>query len=134
MRRSQRWRAAGATPSTPPVWSDVGSGVMGDAARLRDRSGIALGGLFHFPGPQYLAVRAIAAHLGPRKYDLEPQMCLDLFPHALQRLAKELLNAPAPQTDHMRVLLLEACLIVVLIPLMMHEVKLIHQAAFLQQL
>ena len=83
---------------------------------------------------QNLAVRAVAAHLGPRNHNFESEVPLYLLAHALQRLSEELLNTAASQTDDMRVLLLQASLIVVLVAFVVHEIQLIHQAALLQQL
>src|SRR5436190_2198433 len=69
-----------------------------------------------FLRPQYLAMRAVAADLGARQQDLKSEMGLNLSPQPLQRVAEKLLDLPAAQADHVRVLLLGARLVVVLIP------------------
>jgi len=38
------------------------------------RNGTILGGFFHFSRTQYLAMRAVAAHLGSRQYDFKAEM------------------------------------------------------------
>src|SRR5438270_168755 len=50
------------------------------------------------------------------------------------RLAKEFFDLTAAQANHMSVLLLQAGLVVMLVAAVVHEVKLIHQAACLEHL
>ena len=49
-------------------------------------------------------------------------------------VAEELLNLAAAQADHVRVLLLQPRLVVVLVAVVVHQVQLVHQAAGLEQL
>src|SRR5260370_5524439 len=93
----------------------------------------ALGCFRHLPLAEDLAMGAIAAHLRSREHDLETELRLDLLPHAVQRLPKILFDAPAAQADDVRVFLLEACLVVVLVALVVHQVQLVHEAADLEQ-
>ena len=79
-------------------------------------------------------MRAIAAHFGPRQHDLKAEMRFDLLAQALQRLAEKLLHFAAAEADHVRVFLLAPRFVVVLLAGLMHEIQLVHQAAFLQQL
>ena len=79
-------------------------------------------------------MRAIAADLGARQQNLETEVALDLFAQALQRLAEKLFHLAAAQADDVRMLLLEAGLVVVLVAAVVHEVQLIHQTAGLQHL
>ena len=90
--------------------------------------------LFHFLDAQRLAMRAVAAHLGPRQQDLKSEVALDLLAQPLQRLAEELLHLAAAQADHVRVLLLHAGFVVVLVAAVVHQVQLVHQAAVLEHL
>src|SRR5579864_9118871 len=93
-----------------------------------------LAGLGDFACAQNLAVLAITAYLGARQHDLKTEMRFDLPPDSLKRLAEELFHFAASQADHVRVLLLSARLVVVLVAAIVHQVQLIHQTAFLQQL
>ena len=75
---------------------------------------------------------AIASHLSAGQKDLESKMAFDLLAQPLQRLAEKLLHFAAPQADHVRVLLFQPGLVVVLIAGVVHQVQLIHQAAVLE--
>src|SRR5262245_26667044 len=79
-------------------------------------------------------MRAVAANFGPRQQDLKTKVRFDLTPQPLERLAEELLHPSAAQTNHVRVLLFGARLVIVLIAAVMHQIELIDQPAFLQQL
>jgi protocatechuate 3,4-dioxygenase beta subunit len=59
---------------------------------------------------------------------------LNLLLQLAERVSEELLNLAAAQADHMRMLLLHACLVVMLIALHVHQVELVHHAALLQHL
>jgi hypothetical protein len=80
------------------------------------------------------AMRAVSADLGAREGDFESEMLFDLLPHFLERLAEILFNFAAAQADDVRVLLLEASFVVVLIAGVMHEIELVDESAFLEQL
>jgi len=58
----------------------------------------------------------------------------DLTAQALQWLPKKFLDFAAGQTNDVRVFLLAPSLVVVLFARLMHQIKLIHQTALLQQL
>src|SRR6267378_1707730 len=90
-----------------------------------------LGGLFHFPRAQRLAVRAVAAHLGPRQKNVEAEMAFDLTPKPLQWLAEKFLYLAALEANYVRVFLLHARFVIVLIAAIVHEVQFIYQAALL---
>src|SRR5258708_1729568 len=77
-------------------------------------------GILHLSRPQYLAVGAVAAHLRSRQHDFETEVLLDLLPHSLQRLSKELLDSAATQADHVRMLLLEPGLVIMLVAFVVH--------------
>ena len=79
-------------------------------------------------------MRAIAADLGPREHDLESEVRFHLPAHLLQRLAEKFLDFAAAQADDVRVLLLQASLVVMLVALEVHQIELVHQAAFFEQL
>jgi len=81
-----------------------------------------------------LAIRAIAAHLGPSRHNLEAQTALHLPAHLLKRLAEKFLDLSAAQTNEMGVLLLEAALIIMLVTFKMEQIQLIDQAAGFQEL
>jgi hypothetical protein len=90
--------------------------------------------LFHFLGAKSLAMRTIAAHLGSCEDDLKSEMGFDLFSKALQRFSEELFYLATAETDHVRVLSLAACLIIVLLTGLVHQIEFIDEAAFLEQL
>ena len=79
-------------------------------------------------------MRTIAAHFGPRQHNLKSEVRFDLLAQALQRFAEKLLHFAAAEADHVRVFLLAPRLIIVLLAGLVHEIELVHQAAFLQQL
>src|SRR5229473_128047 len=91
-----------------------------------------LGRLFHFSGAQRLAVRAVAANLGPCQKNVEAKMALDLTPQPLQWLAEKFLYLPALETNYVRMLLLHARFVIVLIAAIVHEIEFIHQAPLFQ--
>src|SRR5215813_7038036 len=74
------------------------------------------GGLLHLPRSQRLTMRTVAAHLSSRQQDLKCEVAFDLAAQPLQRLAEKLFHLPAPQADHMRVLLLHTRFVVMLVP------------------
>ena len=77
-------------------------------------------------------MRAIAADFRPRQQHLKSEVAFDLFAQALQRLAEKLFHLAAAQADHVRVLLLQAGLIIMLIAAVVHEVQFVHQTAGLE--
>ena len=77
-------------------------------------------------------MRAIAAHFGPRQQHLKSEVALDLLAQALQRLAEKLFHLAAAQADHVRVLLLQPRLVVMLVAAVVHQVQFVHQTARLQ--
>jgi chromate transporter len=79
-------------------------------------------------------MRTIAAHFRSRQHDLKPEVRFDLLPQSRQRLAEKLLHLATTQTDHVGMLLLAPRLVEVLFARLMHQIQLIHQAAFFQQL
>src|SRR5271166_2095698 len=83
---------------------------------------------------QRLAMRTVAAHLRARQNDLKSEVRLDLPAEALERLAEELFDFAAAQTDDVGMLLLAARLVVVLLAGPVHEIELVDQAAFLENL
>jgi hypothetical protein len=83
---------------------------------------------------QNLAVGTIAAHFRASQKDLKAKMRFDLPAQPLQRFAEKLLNASAPQANHVRVFAFHARLVIMLVAGVMHEVQLIHQAAVLEHL
>src|SRR5258708_5630710 len=103
-----------------------------DVPPLPDLSGARL--LGRFLRQLGLAIRAIAAHLGPRRHDLEAQAALHLPAHLLQRLAEKFLDLAAAQANEVSVLLFEAALVVMLVAFKMQQIELIDQAAGLQEL
>src|SRR5438067_483167 len=105
--------------------SDAGSGAcegegVGFMGRLASGAGAlhwrgrGLARHFDLARAQRLTVGAVAADLGAGQQDLEAEVALDLLAQALQRLAEEFLDLAAAEADHVRVLLLEARLVVVL--------------------
>src|SRR5215469_11459988 len=76
----------------------------------------------------------IAAHLRSRENDLKSEMRFDLTPQALQGLPEKLLDFSAVQADHVGMFLLAARFVIMLLARLMHQVELVHQTAFLQQL
>ena len=76
----------------------------------------------------------VPSHLGPRQDNLKPEVSLNLFAHLLQQVAKELFDFAAAQANHVGMFLFQARLVIVLVPVVMHQVQLVHQAARLQQL
>ena len=91
-------------------------------------------GALHFLRAQRLAMRAIAAHFRSRQHDLKSEMRFDLLAQPLQRFAEKLLHLAAAQADHVRMFLLAARFVVMLFARLMHQVQLVHQAAFFEQL
>src|ERR1019366_7887899 len=89
-------------------------------------------GPFQFLGPEGLAMRTVATHLRPRQHDLKPKVRFNLFAQALQRLPEKLFHLAAAETDHVRVSLLTPRLVEMLLAGLMHQIQLIHQAAFLR--
>ncbi len=81
-----------------------------------------------------LAAGAVPADLSTRQQDLKSEVGFDLFAQPLQGLSEKFLHLAAAQTDDVRVLLLQARLVVMLIAVVVHEVQLIHQAAILEHL
>src|SRR6185312_13971129 len=81
-----------------------------------------------------LAIRAIAAHLGPRRHDLEAQAALHLAAHFLQRLAEKFLDLAAAQANKVSVFLFEAALVVMLVAFKVQQIELVDQAAGFQKL
>jgi len=79
-------------------------------------------------------MRAIAAHFRPRQQNLKSEVALDLLAQPLQRLTEEFFHLAAAQADHVRMLLLQPCLVVMLVADVVHQVQLVHQAARLQHL
>lgn len=79
-------------------------------------------------------MRTVSADFGPREDNLKSEMRLDLLAQTLERLAEELFHFAAAKTDHVRMFLLAARFVVVLLAGLMHEVQLIDQATFLEQL
>ncbi len=75
----------------------------------------------------------IAAHFGARRNDLEAQAALHLPAHFLQRLAEKFFDLAAAQADQMRVLLLEAALVIMLIAFEVQQIELVDQAAELSK-
>src|SRR5579872_6289746 len=115
---------AGSMAGLPPG-ADLARGALWGFHRKRAQ-------IFYFTSPQSLAVRAIAAHFGARQQHLKSEVSLNLLPQALQRFAEKLFHLAAAQADDVSVLLLQPRLVVMLIDAVVHEVELIHQAAFLQ--
>ena len=64
---------------------------------------------------------------------LKPRLLFHLPAHFLQRLAEKFLHLAAAQADEMRVLLLEAALVVMLVAFEMQQIELIDQAAGFQE-
>ena len=61
-------------------------------------------------------------------------MGFNLFSEPAQRLTEEFLDFAAAETDNVCMLLFAPRLVVVLLARMMHQVKLVNQTAFLQEL
>src|SRR5580698_2425084 len=83
---------------------------------------------------QNLTVGTVPSHFGPRQDDLKSEMSLDLFPHLLQQIPEELFDFAAAQTNHMGMFLFQPRLVVMLVPVVMHQVQLVNQTAGLQEL
>jgi len=83
---------------------------------------------------QDLAMRAVSADLCPGEQNLKAEVRLNLSPQTLQWIAKKLLDLSAAKTDHVRMFLLGLRLVVVLIPTIVHQIQLVHQAAFFEEL
>ena len=79
-------------------------------------------------------MRAISADFRAREGDLESELRLHLAAKRLKLFAEEFLDAPAAQADDMRVLLLEASLVVMFFAFEVSQIQLIHQAALFEQL
>ena len=92
------------------------------------------GCLCQFLLAQNLTMGTVPSHFGPRQDNLESEMSLDLFPHLLQQVAEELFDFAAAQANHMGMFLFQPRLVVVLVPVVMHQIQLVHQAAGLQEL
>lgn len=101
--------------------------------RFRPRRGGIEAGFGHLLGAEHLAVGAITADFGAGDHDLKAEGGFDLAAEALQHIAEKLFHLAATEADDMGVLLLRPGLVVVLIAAIVHEVQLIHQAAFFQQ-
>ena len=61
---------------------------------------------------QRLAMGAVSADLGTRQQDLKSEVAFDLLAQPLQGFAEKFLHLAATQTDDVRVLLLQASLII----------------------
>src|SRR5581483_6318035 len=92
-----------------------------------------LGCLFNFLRAQRLAMRTIAADFGARDQDLKTEMRFHLAAKLLQRLAEKFLDFSAAHTNDVRVLLLEASLVVMLVAAVMHQVELVDEPALLEK-
>ena len=83
-----------------------------------------------FLGSEGAAMGAVAADLGAGERYFESQVLFDLPAHFLERLAEVFFDFSAAQADDMRVFFLEACLVIMLIAGVVHQVELIDQPAF----
>jgi len=79
-------------------------------------------------------MRAIAAHFGSCENDLKSEMRFNLLAKALQRFAEKFLHFTAAEADHVRMFLLAPRLVIMLLSRLVHQIQLIDQPAFLQQL
>jgi hypothetical protein len=95
---------------------------------------VVFGNLLDLFGAERLAMGTVAADLGSRQKNLKTEMRFHLPPQALQGLAKELLDLAAAEADDVGVFLLQPGLVVMLVSGVMHEIQLIHETAFFEQL
>ncbi len=79
-------------------------------------------------------MRAVSADFRAGDQNLESEGGFDLTAYFLQRFAEKFLYAPAPEADHVGVLLLHTGFVVMLIAAEVHQVELVHQAALFQHL
>src|SRR5580698_3424147 len=98
------------------------------------RGPLWFGCLCQFLPAQNLTMGTVPSHFCPRQDNLESEMSLDLFTHLLQQIPEELFDFAAAQANHMGMFLFQTRLVVVLVPVVMHQVQLVHQAARLQKL
>jgi hypothetical protein len=77
---------------------------------------------------------AITAEFGSGEYDLKAELGANLLAHVLQHLAEEFFHAATAQTNHVRVFLFEARLVIMFFTLKVSQVELVDQAALLEKL
>ena len=100
---------------------------------IGDSFGLARG-FGQFLCAQHLAMCTVAAYFRTRQNDFKTEMPMDLLPHFLQEIPKKFLDPATPETDDVRMFLLQTRLVVVLVSAVMHQIQLIHQPARFEEL
>jgi hypothetical protein len=81
-----------------------------------------------------LAVGAIAADFSSGEHDLKAEVGFDLTAEPLQGVAEELFHFSATEADDVGVFLFAARFVKMLLTRLVHEIELVHESTFLEEL
>ena len=85
-----------------------------------------------FLGAEGAAMGAVSADLSARQYNFKSEVRFHLLAHFLKRRPEIFFDFAAAEADDVRVLLLEARLIIMLIAGVVHEVELVDEPTFFE--